>query len=99
MGLHRLVVMIYRGQGVRSSGTRAVGPPGRAKSGHADRGGQRARRFAKPGAKAEAGQVVATFTPSSVGPGIIRLRGADQRGAWGMARAGQDRGPERLPRS
>src|SRR5258708_37753622 len=77
---------------------RAVGSPRRAKSGHADPGGQRAWWFAKPGAKAEAGQVVATFTPGSAGPGIMRLRGADQRDAWGMARAGPDRGPARRPR-
>jgi hypothetical protein len=44
--------------------------------------------------EAEVGQVIVeTFTPSSVGPAIKRLRGADQRGAWGMVRAGPDRGP------
>ena len=74
MGLHRVVVMIYRVKVFAEAIPKAVGPPRRAKSGHVSvtavgPGGQRAWWFAKAGAKAEAGQVVATFTPRQRGPG------------------------------
>ena len=81
MSLHRVVVMIYRVKVFAEAIPKGSWTAEAGKSGHADPAGQRASWFAKPRAKAEVGQVVATFTPGSVGPGIIRLRGADQRGA------------------